>query len=226
MEVILIEDVYNQGVAGEVVDVKPGFARNYLIPQGLAVRVTKGTLKQMEVLRKQADQRREEREEQMAEVARQIQDLVLHFPVRASEQGTLYGSVTSMQIADAIIEQIGQDIDRRRVGDEPIRALGEYDVAVRLDAGQSTRVKVIVYREGEEPPAVGEMAEIEVAEAEEPGVDLTELSDVEYAELVSEAGEEAVDAGLVEEVLDEETAEAVIEDEAEEISEEADEEEE
>lgn len=209
MEIILLEDVYNQGVAGDVVKVAPGYARNYLIPQGKAIRATKGALKEMEVLREQAAERRKEREAQMQALSAQLEQLVLYFPVRASEQGTLYGSVTNIQIADSIMEQVEFDIDKRRVGGEPLRSLGEYDIPVRLDTGLVPEVKVIVYREGDEQPAVGEMNAVE--EGIEPTIDFDEMTDEQYADLVAAAGEEAIDVELVEEVLDEEVAEELIE---------------
>lgn len=213
MEIILLEDVYNQGVAGDVVKVAPGYARNYLIPEGKAVRATKGALKEMEVLREQAAARRAEQEAQLASVADKIKDVVLYFPVRASEQGTLYGSVTNLQIAEAIMEQIDFEIDRRRIGGDALRALGEYDIPVRLGTGLTPEVKVIIYREGEEAPAVGEMNAVDEIE---PEVDFTELTDEEVAELEAAAGIEDVDAEAIDEEADAELAE---EEPAEEVQE-------
>ncbi len=208
MEIILLEDVYNQGVAGDVVKVAPGYARNYLIPQGMAIRATEGALKEMEVLREQAAARRAEQEAQMQTLADKLKDIILYFPVRASEQGTLYGSVTNLQIAEAIMEQVDYDVDRRRIGGDSLRSLGEYDIPVRLGAGLSPEVKVIVYREGEEEPAVGEMGAVEDPE---PTVDFAEMTDEQYAELAAAAGEDEIDAELVEEVLEAEVVKELIE---------------
>lgn len=200
-QVILLEDIYKTGVAGDVVDVAPGFARNYLIPQGMAVRATKGTMSQMETLRRQAEARRAERQQQYEVMAEQIAGLELAYPVRASETGKLYGSVTNQQIAESIQEELGYEIDHRRVGDRPLRELGRFEVPVRLDASLSANVVVYVHREGEDPYAVEEeMAEIEaeyedmvesvVDEADDTIVDEAEAVGDEVAEAVDEAVED------------------------------------
>src|SRR5690606_24593643 len=126
MKLILLEDVYNQGVAGDVVDVAPGYARNYLIPRGLAVKATPGAMKQLENLRKQADVRRAELEKQVEKIAEQVEELTLYFPVKAGERGKLYGSVTNAEIAEQLNEELGIEFDPRRVGDRPLRELGTF----------------------------------------------------------------------------------------------------
>lgn len=151
MKVILLQDLYKKGVAGEVVDVAPGFARNYLIPRGIAVKATPGALRQAENLRKQAAIRRAEREHEFGKLAEQIEGLKLYFSVKAGERGKLYGSVTPADIAEKLKEQLGLEIDRRRIGDRPLRELGEFAVPVRLDAGLAPQLKVIVFREGHDP---------------------------------------------------------------------------
>ena len=100
MKIILLQDVYKKGVAGEVVNVAPGFARNYLIPRGIAVKATPGALRKAENLRKQADVRRAEREKEFDVIADKIRGLELYFSVKASEAGKLYGSVTPADIAE------------------------------------------------------------------------------------------------------------------------------
>ena len=162
MKVVLLDDVYNQGVAGDVVDVAPGYARNYLIPQGLAVKATPGAMKQLETLRSNAAARREQLEKRVEKVAAQVEELTLYFPVKASERGKLFGSVTTQEIADRINEEIGLEIDARRVGENPLRELGNFEVPVRLETGVTANVKVVVHREDVDPRA----AEIAHAEAE------------------------------------------------------------
>ncbi|GAB4474721.1 MAG: 50S ribosomal protein L9 [Anaerolineae bacterium] len=190
---ILLEDVYKQGVAGEVVAVAPGFARNFLIPRGLAVLATPGMMRQMENLRKQAEVRRAEREKQFSAIAEQIEALHLYYPVRASETGKLYGSVTPAQIAESIQEETGVEIDRRRIGDHPLRELGDFQVPVRLDAGLTAYVTVTVFREGKDPrlQAAPEVEAEETPEAiiEEAfgAVDIAEEEAVEAAEDEAEA---------------------------------------
>ncbi len=140
MKVILLEDVYKQG-----------FARNFLIPRQLAVKATPGALRQFENLSKQAETRRAVREEKYTKIGQQINDLTLTFPVKAGETGKLYGSVTSTEIADRLNETLGLGLDRRRIGDRPLRELGVFSVPVRLDAGVLAHVRVIVHREDQDP---------------------------------------------------------------------------
>jgi large subunit ribosomal protein L9 len=170
MKVVLLQDVYKQGVAGEVVDVADGFARNYLIPQGLALKATPRALKRSEELRAQVALRRAKRDEELNQIAERLQDVTLLFGVKAGETGKLYGSVTSTDIADALLEEVGIEFDRRRVGDRPLRELGEHMVPIRLSATLTPSIRVVLHREGEEPPvleATGEEAVVETAVAEE-----------------------------------------------------------
>jgi large subunit ribosomal protein L9 len=202
MKVILLEDVYKQGVAGEVVDVAPGYARNFLIPKRLAVKVTPGALKQSETLRQHVEVRRAEKEEKFSKIGEQVEGLTLYFGVKASETGKLYGSVTPVEIADLLKDEIGLEIDRRRVGDRPLRELGEHMVPVRLDAGLAPAVRVIVFREGEDP----RLMEAEAAEEAEEGEGLAEDM---LAEDVLPEDALADEAEMVEAELAEEPAEAL-----------------
>lgn len=186
MKVLLLDDVYKQGVAGEIVDVAPGYARNYLIPHGLAVKATPGSLKQMDTLRKQVSVRRDQRSKRFQNIADKLEGLTLYFGVKAGETGKLYGSVTSSEIADELKETIGLEIDRRRIGDRPLRELGEFKLPVRLEAGLSPTVRVVVHREGEDPREA-EAALAAEAEAE---------ADAAAAEAEAEA--EAAAAGAME----------------------------
>ncbi len=185
MKVILLEDVYNQGVAGDVVDVAPGFARNYLIPKQLAVKATPGALKQLETLRANDAKRRAELEGRMEQVAQQIEGLTLYFPVKASERGKLFGSVTTQEIAERLKEEIGLEIDPRRVGDNPLRELGKFDVPVRLETGLVANVRVVVHREDEDP------RQAEQAEAEAESEDVAAQPEAELAETAEAAADEA-----------------------------------
>jgi large subunit ribosomal protein L9 len=191
MKVILLQDVYKQGVAGEVVDVAPGYARNFLIPQGLAVKATPGALRQSENLRKNADVRRAERDKEYQVIAERIESLTLYFGVKAGETGKLYGSVTPTDISEQLQENIGLEIDRRRIGDRPLRELGEFPVPVRLEAGLIPSVRVVIFREGEDPRLV-ETAKAEAeAEAEmEPEAEVEAEVEIE-AEADAEAEPEA-----------------------------------
>lgn len=168
MKVILLEDVYKHGVAGEMVNVAPGYARNFLIPRRLAVQATPGALRRFENLTKKAEIRRAERTQEYSQIAESIEGLMLAFPVRAGETGKLYGSVTPADIADRLNQDLGLQLDRRRIGDRPLRELGSFNVPVRLDAGVVAHVRVIVHREGESPMSVpAEAEEVELVEVEE-----------------------------------------------------------
>ncbi len=149
MRVILTADVYKHGVAGEVVEVADGFARNYLIPQGLAIKATAGALKQSIKLRETAAARKAALGNKLNELARQVDGTELYFGRRAGANGKLYGSVTSMDIVQALLEKTGVDLNRRRISQQAIRELGEHDVLVRLGSEKNPVLKVFVVREEE-----------------------------------------------------------------------------
>ena len=178
--VLLREDVDHLGARGEIVKVKVGFARNYLLPRRLAVEATPGNVKQIEAERS-ALLKREARERAGAEAqSAQMKDLRLSFERKVGEHGLLYGSVTAMHIADALKEK-GYEVDRRRVHlSEPIKETGEYTVSVRLHRDVSVEIPVAVTGEGgaqtagaageaAAPPAEGEAASAgETSEANAP----------------------------------------------------------
>ena len=171
MKVLLLKDVYKLGRAGEVKKVANGYGRNYLIPQGLAIPATPSALKMADRIKAQAEQQRADLNKSFSGLAEQLGATVLYFAVKASEQGKLYGSVNSQQVAEAINEKLGleddQKILKRQVDMQPIRMLGEYTVPVRLTMDLVPEVTVIVYREGEAPPEVGDFAVAEEAAAAE-----------------------------------------------------------
>ncbi len=148
MKVLLTETVDNLGSAGEVKKVTDGYARNFLIPKGLAVPVTEGVLKQAE-LQRQAEAKRQEREKGKAEsLARTLSQVTLTFQVKAGEKDKLYGSITNADIAEALERETGQAIDKRKVElEEPIRELGSYYVPIKLLPDVAPRITVVVERE-------------------------------------------------------------------------------
>ncbi len=150
MKVILTQDVPDLGLAGEVHSVAGGYARNYLMPRGLAILATKGALKQAEEIR-QAGIRRRARERANAEAqAEMIRQQRLLFEARAGENDRLYGSVTSADIAEKLAEATGFEVDRRKIHlDQPIRELGLYTLEIRLMPEVSAEFQVAVVREGE-----------------------------------------------------------------------------
>lgn len=148
-KVLLREDVDDLGARGEIVRVRAGYARNYLLPRNLAVEATAGNVKGIEAERA-ALLKKEAKERATAEgQSQQMSSLVLDFKRKAGEQGALYGSVTSMDVAEALKEK-GYEIDRHRIHlREPIKRLGEYAVPVRLHREVTIDLKVNVSSEGE-----------------------------------------------------------------------------
>lgn len=149
MKVLLLSDIYKQGVAGEVVDVSDGYARNYLIPKKLAAKATPNELKKAEQLRATAAARKAELEGRLNDLARQIDGVELVFGRRAANTGKLFGSVTTSDIAELLHKQTGIDINRRRISQQALREIGSFDIPVRLGTEISPALKVIVVREDE-----------------------------------------------------------------------------
>lgn len=147
-QVLLREDVEDLGARGEIVKVKAGYARNYLLPRKLAVQATASNVKQIEQERA-ALLKKEAKERGSAEAqAAQLSSLSLDFQRRVGEHGMLYGSVTSMDIAEALKER-GYEIDRRRIRlSDAIKEVGEYSVQVRLHREVNVDIPVIVSAEG------------------------------------------------------------------------------
>ena len=167
-KVLLREDVDDLGARGEIVRVRAGYARNYLLPRKLAVEATAGNVKGIESERA-ALLKKEAKERATAESqSQQMSTLDLEFRRKAGEQGALYGSVTSMDVAEALRER-GYEIDRHRIHmREPLKRLGEYTVPVRLHREVTIDLKVRVAPEGE--VIVGHLTpeqEAELAKAEE-----------------------------------------------------------
>ncbi len=147
MKLLLLSDVYKQGVAGEVVDVADGYGRNYLIPKKLAVKATAGELKKAEGLRATAAARKAELEDRLNDLARQIDGVELVFGRRAANTGKLFGSVTTSDLAEALNKKTGIDINRRRISQQALREIGTFHVPVRLGSEMSPTLKIVVVRE-------------------------------------------------------------------------------
>ncbi|MEI2702548.1 MAG: 50S ribosomal protein L9 [Baekduia sp.] len=144
-DAILLKDVENVGRRGDVVDVSKGYLRNYLLPRKLAQAATKGALREAERLQEITRKADEARRAEASEHAEQLGRTVLTLPHKAGEDGRLFGSVTSSEIADAIKEARGFEVDRRKVHlSEPIKHIGTYQVDVDLVDGVRASVKVLV----------------------------------------------------------------------------------
>jgi large subunit ribosomal protein L9 len=144
-QAILLSDIEGLGEAGAVVDVSPGYLRNYLAPRKLAQAATPASIAAAERRREQAARAAQQQEEQAREVAGVLSKTVLTIPHRAGEDGRLFGSVTSKEIVDAIQQARGLRIDRRKVRlDEPIRELGTHQVEVEVAPDVIASVKTMV----------------------------------------------------------------------------------
>lgn len=165
MKVLLKVDVDNLGLAGEVHKVAAGYGRNYLIPKGLAVKASATLTNQADLWRKQAEIRRAEMHKEFEVLSERIREVKLNFTARAGDSGKLYGSITTAQIADDLNAELGLEIDRRKVGNEALRQLGDHKVVVRLSADFQPEFLVSVLAEGAEEEQEVE-AETAVAEVE------------------------------------------------------------
>jgi large subunit ribosomal protein L9 len=152
MKVILKDYVYKHGVAGDVVNVTDGFARNFLIPRALAIKATPGALRENQQLIEQAKKNRARLRQMESEAAIKIDGVELVFGVKAGKNNKLYGSITTRDIAQVLLEKTGVDIDRRRISERPLRELGMHEVPVRLGHEVSPVLKVVVLRDEEIAP--------------------------------------------------------------------------
>lgn len=197
MDVLLCEDVDNLGQRGQVVRVRTGYGRNYLLPQGLAINATAGNKKMIDEQRRVLA-KREERERKAAQgESERLDGLELRFERRVGESGILFGSVTALDIVEALKAQ-GYDVERRRVVlKEPIKETGDFDVLIKLHREVTPTVKVLVRKEGgEETPvetaAAPEEAPVADSTAAETSAETTEASATEADEATeTTASEEA-----------------------------------
>jgi large subunit ribosomal protein L9 len=144
-QAVLLKDVEGLGEAGEAIDVKPGYLRNYLIPRKLAQPATRASLEEAERRRERAEAAEQQAAERAGETAELLSKTVLTISHRAGPDGKLFGSVTAAEIADAIQAARGLKVDRRKVRlEEPIRETGTYMVEVEVGGGSTASVKTIV----------------------------------------------------------------------------------
>ena len=147
MEIILRQGVENLGKPGDVVKVKAGYARNYLLPHGLAYEATPGNLKRIQQERERLDAAENERRNAAQGLAEKIEQVSLTFSARVGEEGKLFGSVTAADIA-AQLEAQGFHLEKRQIDlHEPIKALGVYRVPIRLHADVKPEVRVWVIKQ-------------------------------------------------------------------------------
>jgi large subunit ribosomal protein L9 len=148
MKVVLRSDVDNLGKKGDLVDVADGYARNFLVPRGLALKATAGIQRQADAMRRNRDARDTREREAAQALAAQFENKTVEVKARAGAEGRLFGSITAADIAAAVLAQTGADVDRRKVSlDEPLKELGPVDVAVRLHPEVVANVHVEVVAE-------------------------------------------------------------------------------
>lgn len=188
MDVLLCEDVDNLGQRGQVVRVRAGYGRNYLLPQKLAIKASAGNKKMLDEQRRLLA-KREQREHLSAQSeSEKLQGIELRFERRVGEHGILFGSVTALDIAEALKER-GLPVERRRIAlREHIKEVGDYDITIKLHRDVTPSIKVLVRKEGAEETKVEE--EVKTAEAA-PAADSAppESIDAEAAEATSAESE-------------------------------------
>ncbi len=149
MQLLLKDDVEKLGVRGELVKVRPGYGRNFLLPRGLAVQATPGNVKQIELQRRALLKKEATERDAATGQADLLKELTLEFARKVGEHGMLYGSVTSMDIAEAFAAK-GFEIDRRKIQlKDPIKEPGEYEVPLKLHREVAASIKIVVKNEDE-----------------------------------------------------------------------------
>jgi len=146
--IILRKDLETLGKVGEIVNVKNGYARNYLIPRGYAYVATEGAIKALEIEKKRMQKRLEIDRMRAEELANELSQVQLTIPMKVGEEGRLYGSVTPIMIAEKLKEDFNYTIDKRQIVlDEPIKSLGIFDIKVKLFQDVFATIKVGVINE-------------------------------------------------------------------------------
>ena len=194
MKIILNEDVYNLGEEGDVREVKPGYARNYLIPQGLAVPFTKGNAAKFDRRRDAIEKRKEEKRAAAMGMKEKVESIELSIPMPAGDTGKLFGSVSNATVSDALAKE-GIHVERKKIDlpEHNIKMIGKYKARVKLYENSVAELVFLVVDEktgsiepkGSAKPAEEKPAEAEAAEAE------TEAEAEEQAAVEAPAEEEA-----------------------------------
>ena len=206
MEVILTDDVEKLGLKGDVVDVKRGYARNYLLPRKLAEVATAGRVAELRRVEEERARHEARTAEHAEEIASTLTKTVLRFEVKAGPTGSLFGSVTTTDIAEELWRTRKIRVDRRKIELDVIKRIGRYSIPVHVFEGVTAEVKTLVVPEGGELPPEEELAALEAAEraeaeeaeaAHEEGIRETEAAVAAEDELRSTA-QEADDEGAEE----------------------------
>jgi large subunit ribosomal protein L9 len=183
MDVILLSDVENTGLRGEVVNVPRGYARNFLLPRKLAEPATPAKVAELQKREQQRARHEANTVEQAQQMAETLNKTQLRFDVKAGPTGSLFGSVTPTDIADEIWRIKKIRVDRRKIGTDSLKRIGRYEIPIELFAGVTVEIKTMVVPEGGELPSEDELAAMEATERAEqdaaaptePEVDLEEV---------------------------------------------------
>jgi large subunit ribosomal protein L9 len=204
MEIILLQDVEKLGLRGDVVDVKRGYARNFLLPRRLAEVATPGRVAELQRIEAQRARHEARSADQATEIAELLGKTVLRFEVKAGPTGALFGSVTPTDVADEIWRARKVRVDRRKIGIDTIKRIGRYTVPIDVYEGVVAEVKTLVVPEGGELPPEEELAAMEAAERAadepEPSVDIDALIAAEEAEEAELEDDLSTDDGEVAEL--------------------------
>ncbi len=158
-EIILVKNVVGLGAETDHVKVSPGFARNYLIPRGLAVPLTATNKRRLEVLKQRRAEREAHELNAMSDIGRSLAKLTLHLKVKTGEDGKMFGSITAGLIADELRNQFEAAVDKKKIHIEhPIRTLGDHEVDLRLHADVNIKLKVNIESSNPPPPKTEEPA--------------------------------------------------------------------
>ena len=206
MNVVLTQDVDKLGLRGDVVNVARGYARNFLLPRGLAEVATPGLVKELEKRDAQRARNDAKTVEEAQTIAKRVEGIELRFDVNAGPTGTLFGSVTATNVAARLWDEQKLRVDRRKLRMETIKRIGRYTVPFDVFGDVVAELRVVVAPPGEELPPEEELAALEEAERAEAAAD-AEAAAVEE-ERATAAVEEAIEADEEPEAADEPTAEA------------------
>jgi large subunit ribosomal protein L9 len=193
MEVVLREDVDKLGLRGEVVSVARGYARNFLLPRGLAEAATPGLVK--ELAKRDAQRARHEAKtvDEARAIAKRLEGLELRFDVNAGPTGALFGSVTATNVADRLWEEQKLRVDRRKLQMETIKRVGRYTVPFEIFTDVVAELRLAVAPEGQELPSEEELAALEAAEQAEAAA-TAEVAEAAPPEAAAEPATAAVEA--------------------------------
>ena len=183
MKVLLIKDVYKLGRAGDMKKVADGYGRNFLLMQKLAVLATPGAMKTAEKIRSQGEIQRAQQNSELKDLADHVNGVTLTFSAKAGETGKLYGSITTQDVATAIMEQTRYEVKRQQIDMQPIREVGEFKAHIRLTIDLVPEITIIVHREGE---ALEAAAETEPQAEEKPKRTARSRKKAEEAEVTAE----------------------------------------